>query len=401
MAQGNIYNALLYKGDLRSAIANLITGTGNDTLIGNDRDNKLIGRRRHRHPRDQRRQRHGERRPGADTIYFGAGPQRSCATTLADLNGDVVHRLRPSASVDVLGARLGRRRSRITRRPQATVSADGSTVELRRRFRRRRRSSWSSPRGSGADAHTDVELSSTYLPGAGGRRERQCDGDQRRRRPGLPDRRRRGALHASSSSRAVSSFANTLGYYKVGGRRHDLQRPRAVRQHARPRRGERTRRSRRAGQRRAHRLLPDPERRQYVGRPARQSFLRDAGTGHRANVNHGIAPVLLSASHGALTGVDIFHSFASLNPDAADPGPVGPGPCRARAADRLRGPAQRHRRQRLPGRRDRRAHQPGRHLHPVAPAPFLLPFLPLLLPCRGRIRRGKATRTRPTFQIMI
>jgi hypothetical protein len=42
-AKGNVYNALLYQGDLRSAIADLITGVGNDTLIGNDRDNKLMG----------------------------------------------------------------------------------------------------------------------------------------------------------------------------------------------------------------------------------------------------------------------------------------------------------------------------------------------------------------------
>ena len=41
IAQGNIYNALLYHGDLRSAVANLTTGIGNDTLIGNDRDNVL------------------------------------------------------------------------------------------------------------------------------------------------------------------------------------------------------------------------------------------------------------------------------------------------------------------------------------------------------------------------
>jgi serralysin len=31
IAQGNVYNALLYHGDLRSAVANLITGIGNDT----------------------------------------------------------------------------------------------------------------------------------------------------------------------------------------------------------------------------------------------------------------------------------------------------------------------------------------------------------------------------------
>ena len=42
-AQGNIYNALLYNGDTRSEISNLITGIGNDTLHGNDLANSLQG----------------------------------------------------------------------------------------------------------------------------------------------------------------------------------------------------------------------------------------------------------------------------------------------------------------------------------------------------------------------
>jgi hypothetical protein len=36
MAQGNVYNALLYHGDLASEIDNIITGNGSDTVIGND-----------------------------------------------------------------------------------------------------------------------------------------------------------------------------------------------------------------------------------------------------------------------------------------------------------------------------------------------------------------------------
>lgn len=40
-AQGNVYNALLYQGDTRSEINNLITGDGNDTVYGNDRFNTV------------------------------------------------------------------------------------------------------------------------------------------------------------------------------------------------------------------------------------------------------------------------------------------------------------------------------------------------------------------------
>ncbi len=41
LAQGNVYNALLYKGDTRSEISNLKTGTGNDTVNGNDLANRI------------------------------------------------------------------------------------------------------------------------------------------------------------------------------------------------------------------------------------------------------------------------------------------------------------------------------------------------------------------------
>jgi Ca2+-binding RTX toxin-like protein len=63
-AQGNVYNALLYYGDTRSEITELITGSGNDIVTGNDLDNiistnggddTLIGG------------------PGTDRLYGGAG----------------------------------------------------------------------------------------------------------------------------------------------------------------------------------------------------------------------------------------------------------------------------------------------------------------------------------------
>jgi serralysin len=42
-ASGNIYNALLYQGNLASLIENAIGGTGNDTILGNQADNSLSG----------------------------------------------------------------------------------------------------------------------------------------------------------------------------------------------------------------------------------------------------------------------------------------------------------------------------------------------------------------------
>ncbi|MEI7875695.1 MAG: reprolysin-like metallopeptidase, partial [Alphaproteobacteria bacterium] len=42
-AQGNVYNTLLYHGDMRSEITTLKAGAGNDTIIGNDLANTLYG----------------------------------------------------------------------------------------------------------------------------------------------------------------------------------------------------------------------------------------------------------------------------------------------------------------------------------------------------------------------
>ena len=42
-ALGNVYNALLYNGDQRSLITNLITGSGNDAISGNAADNRIDG----------------------------------------------------------------------------------------------------------------------------------------------------------------------------------------------------------------------------------------------------------------------------------------------------------------------------------------------------------------------
>ena len=42
-AQGNVYNALLHDGDLRSAVSNVIGGGGNDNIMGNQVDNAITG----------------------------------------------------------------------------------------------------------------------------------------------------------------------------------------------------------------------------------------------------------------------------------------------------------------------------------------------------------------------
>jgi hypothetical protein len=151
-AQGNVYNALLYYGDLKSAIANLTTGIGNDTLIGNDRDNVL---------------RAGDGNDivvtsggndivsggaGADTMHFGPG-HSTLRDSLADLNGDVVRNFGFGA-VDVLGVRLGWDSVTITA-TQTTISFGTSAVQLDGSFAGNGAFILSA-RGTGADAHTAV-----------------------------------------------------------------------------------------------------------------------------------------------------------------------------------------------------------------------------------------------------
>ena len=114
--------------DTPSAIADLITGTGNDTLIGNDRDNKLMGG----NGIDILVANGGNDTLigglGADKIYFGPGGSVA-RDTLGDLNGDTMFDFGFRASVDVLGSRIGRASIAITP-TMVTVSADGSTFQL-------------------------------------------------------------------------------------------------------------------------------------------------------------------------------------------------------------------------------------------------------------------------------
>ena len=114
-AQGNIYNTLLFHGNTNSEITTLITGSGNDKIIGNDLDNLLNGGA-------------GDDAiiagtgddimiggPGSDSIYFhfGNGILSSghdiLRDTPVDLNGDQVWGFGSgyTSALDVLGVQFG------------------------------------------------------------------------------------------------------------------------------------------------------------------------------------------------------------------------------------------------------------------------------------------------------
>jgi serralysin len=310
-AQGNIYNALLYKGDLRSAIANLTTGTGNDTLIGNDRDNVL----RAGDGTDTIATAGGNDTVSggadADTMYFGGG-HSTLRDSMADLNGDVVRDFGFSA-VDVLGTRLGWNNVSITA-TQTLINVGGETVQLNGSFAGNGVFILSA-RGSGADAHTGVAYVN-YLPSLA-----EGVSVNAASITGLADQ---SFLTGDGSVRftldfksAVSSFANSLGFYKVKadgsiGDVHILfdntlnvaASQRSIDLGA-PANGERI----------GFFLIQDGF--HTVGHLADNLSFVAPGTDRAATVDSGLA-ILKSASLGALTGATVFHSSAALNPNGAN-----------------------------------------------------------------------------------
>jgi Ca2+-binding RTX toxin-like protein len=213
-AQGNVYNALLYQNDLRSAIADLITGIGNDTLIGNDRDNKLTGGA----GTDILVANGGNDTlsggPGADKIYFGPGSD-VVRDNLGSLNGDTMFDFGFHASVDIVGARIGRDSVSITP-TTATVSAGGSTFQLNGDFAGGGNAGGLiiAARGSGDSAHTTLSHVN-FLPDL-----REGVGVNPATVNGVADQTYLSGdgtvAFTVEMKSAVSSFANTLGYYKVG-----------------------------------------------------------------------------------------------------------------------------------------------------------------------------------------
>ena len=101
-AQGNIYNSLLYQGDTRSLISNLITGEGNDEIIGNELSNTLIANGGNDTIDGGDGNDIISGGAGADTITFGNGSS-VLRDLVADLNGDIVKDLGRANSVEILG----------------------------------------------------------------------------------------------------------------------------------------------------------------------------------------------------------------------------------------------------------------------------------------------------------
>lgn len=160
-AQGNVYNALLYQGDARSLVSNLITGSGNDRLIGNDADNSLMAG------------------AGADTIDGGLGDDTISGgaggdiitfgggrgllrDSLADLDGDAVLDFGVGHAVRILGTHVTIDAFTVAAGGGGfSVGLGGSTFDLRGDFSGG--DFVAAARGSGDDAFTHLAFI-PYLP---------------------------------------------------------------------------------------------------------------------------------------------------------------------------------------------------------------------------------------------
>jgi len=314
IAQGNVYNALLYHGDLRSAVANLKTGVGDDTLIGNDRDNVLTA---------------GDGEDiivtaggndtvsggaDADTISFGSG-YSVLRDTIADLNGDVVRDF-GFGTVDFLGNRFGWDNISIADdEAKATVTVDGSTVQINGLFSSGNGAFILSQRGFGADEHTAVSYVNMLPSLAEGRSVNPILINGVADQPFLTgDGAVRYTLELKS---AVSAFANSLGVYKIGadGTISDVHMLFANTLNVAA--GARNVDLGVLGNNQHFGFFLIQNGADLFSAPTGALSFVKAGTSTSASIDNWMPPTLLSSTQGALNSHQIFHSFASLNPNGS------------------------------------------------------------------------------------
>jgi serralysin len=312
IAQGNIYNALLYHGDLRSAVANLTTGIGNDTLIGNDRDNVLSAGAGTDIIVTAGGNDTVSGGAGADTISFGPG-YNVLRDSVADLNGDVVSGF-GFGTVDVRGERFGWDNVTLNSASKVTITVDATAVELNGFFSSNG-AFVLSQRGFGTDAHTAVSYVNMLPNLAEGRSVNPILINGVADQPFLTgDGAVRYTLELKS---AVSSFANTLGVYTVGADgtisdvhvlfANTLSVAAAAKSVDLGVLG--------SNQHFGFFLIQDGA--HLFSAPAGTLSFVAPGTGTSVTIDSWLPPTLLSSTQGALNSHPIFHSSASLNPNGS------------------------------------------------------------------------------------
>jgi Domain of unknown function (DUF4114)/RTX calcium-binding nonapeptide repeat (4 copies)/Metallo-peptidase family M12B Reprolysin-like len=320
-AQGNIYNTLLYHGNTDSEITTLVTGNGNDKIIGNDLDDLLNAGAGN----DTIMAGSGDDimigGPGADSIYFhfGNGSQSSghdiLRDTPADLNGDQVSGFGSgyTSALDVLGVEFGHSSLVISNDLQsATLNLPDATTKLIGTFTGG--DFMIDTRGSGDQEHTTFSFVQ-FMPGlAEGKAVSPSVLNGIANQPFLTGD---GSVDFTLTfNQAVSAFANTLGFYEVSadGTMHDVHILFGDTLGATA--GQTIDLGVPGNNERIGFFLIQDGFDKYGNLPNDLSFLSPSMQ-QQANLNSFGTPVLVSASHGALTAAQIFHSFDALNPGGA------------------------------------------------------------------------------------
>ena len=348
-AQGNVYNALLSNGDARSMINNLISGSGNDTLTGNDIANVITSNDGNDYVsggggNDTISGGAGtdflDGAAGNDTLLGGAGrdtlrggagrnilsggadddfleinsAQDTLRDSWAEMGGDSIGGFRLGVSIDILGSLVGRSNLAVAYgENSATLGAGGNSLGLNGTFGGG--DFIAAARGTGADAHTTITYASflpnlregvavnpTEINGVVSDAFLQGDGT---------------VQFTLQFESAVSTFSNTFGYYEVaangtlgnvfvlfantlsvafGARTLDLAIPAA-------------------DVKLGFFLIQDGF--DFYGGLANDLSFRTPGTTTPATLDAGLPPMLFSDSRGALDSAAIFHSFSTLNPGDA------------------------------------------------------------------------------------
>jgi hypothetical protein len=293
-----------------TVIDKAIGGSGNDTIVASDVGSRLEGR------------------DGLDTLWGGAGNDTLIGgaapdifhpggglnvlrDTLADMDGDIIFEFGQSTTIDVTGVLIGRDNLKIVHFGDATTLELGDT-EMLLPGTFADGDFMAVARGSGADAHTAVTFA-PFLPNLfEGVRVNAAAINGVVNQPFLTGD---GSVHFTLDLQAaVSTFNNTLGFYKVaadgtigpvsvlfanshqpGTIAFDLGTP-----------GN--------GEKIGFFLIQDGAD-YFATLPGNLRFL--AQDGAAANINVGGPPVLNSPTLGTLGGVTVFHSFQQLNPGNA------------------------------------------------------------------------------------
>jgi serralysin len=311
-AQGNIYNALLHDGDTRSLVSNLISGSGNDTIVGNDIDNVLMANA-------------GKDiiygLAGNDTISGGAGADTIDPGTghdilrdgLGDLNGDMIFNFGLATTVDISGSLIGRDHLAVTIfADTTTLNAVDTYIGLNGAFIDG--DFMAVGRHAGDGVHTMV----TFVPFLPALFELvSVDPDKINGIANEPFLTGDGVTQFTLDFKAAASMhSNTLGFYRVAtdGTIFGVDIVFDNTLNVSPAQWTVSLGTPANGERLGFFLIQDGFDR-YGGLPDNLSFV--ASSMAPAHLEGGEPVFLQSATLGLLTDAPIFHSFQALNPENA------------------------------------------------------------------------------------